>query len=87
MTEAAREVLELALNLPLEERARIARLLCESLAESEPAPPAVEGAWRDEIRQRLEDVKRDGEAYASWEETLVTIERRLEERRRAKQSG
>lgn len=87
MTEAAREVLELALSLPPEERARVVRVLCDSLEDPEPASAAAEAAWRDEIRRRLDDVAREGKTYASWDESLAKAERRLEERRRAKKSG
>ncbi|MCO5164773.1 MAG: addiction module protein [Planctomycetes bacterium] len=87
MTEAAREVLELALSLPPEERARVVRVLCDSLEDPEPTSAAAEAAWRDEIRRRLDDVAREGKSYGSWDESLAKAERRLEERRRAKKSG
>lgn len=87
MTEAARQVLELALSLPPEERARVVRLLCDSLDDPEPASPAAEAAWRAEIRRRLDDVVREGKTNASWEESLAKAERHLAERRRAKRSG
>ncbi len=44
MTEAAREVLELALSLPAEERARVVRVLCDSLEDPEPASHTAEAA-------------------------------------------
>jgi putative addiction module component (TIGR02574 family) len=87
MTEAARQVLELALSLPPEERARLVRVLCDSLDDPEPASPAAEAAWRAEIRRRLDDVTREGKTYASWDESLAKAERHLAERRRAKKSG
>lgn len=87
MTEAARAVLDLALSLSPEERARVVRVLCDSLEGPEPATAAAEAGWRDELRRRLDDVVREGKAYASWDQTLARAERRLEERRRAKKLG
>ncbi len=81
MTEAAREVLELALRLSAEERARVAQALFDSL-EDLPSH-AVEAAWRDEVRRRLDDVIRAGKAFGSWDESLARAERRLLERRRS----
>lgn len=75
MTEAAREVLELALSLPPEERARVVRVLCDSLEDPEPTSPTAEAAWRAELRRRLDDVAREGESYGSWDETLAKAER------------
>ncbi|MBI3181255.1 MAG: addiction module protein [Myxococcales bacterium] len=55
---AEHDVLSEALALPAEERARIAHQLILSLEEEPPADPAaVERAWAEEIRRRIDDLE------------------------------
>jgi putative addiction module component (TIGR02574 family) len=56
------QVRELALGLPLQERARLARELIDSLEPDTP-DPGVEEAWIEEIDARAEALER-GEAKA-----------------------
>jgi putative addiction module component (TIGR02574 family) len=52
------ELLEQALQLPLDEQERIARALYENLADVDDDDPAdVEAAWAEEIERRLEEIR------------------------------
>jgi putative addiction module component (TIGR02574 family) len=54
MTRASRELLSEVLELPLDERAKIAAELLESLHETE---EDVEAAWAAEIQERVAAVR------------------------------
>ena len=53
------ELLEQALQLPADEREKIARALYESLADEEDDedPAEVEAAWAEEIKRRVEEIR------------------------------
>ncbi len=74
MTEATRDLLKRALELPAEERARLARELLHSLdaAEAEEAPEKVAEAWREELARRHARA-RAGEPATDWRVALERI--------------
>lgn len=49
------ELLDRALQLPADEREKIARILYESLAEEE--DDEDQAAWAEEIKQRVEEIR------------------------------
>jgi putative addiction module component (TIGR02574 family) len=54
------ELLEKALQLPSDEKERIARALYENLADEEEEdedPTEVEAAWAEEIQRRVEEIR------------------------------
>ena len=72
------ELRQLALELPLEERASLARELIESL-EPNALDADVESAWLNEIELRAEALDR-GEATADdWKSSLDRVRRQLRE--------
>jgi putative addiction module component (TIGR02574 family) len=74
------QVRELALGLPLKDRATLARELIDSL-ESEIPDPGLEDAWVDEMEARAEALER-GEAKADdWQVSLERVRQRLREGR------
>lgn len=75
MADRAR-VLEDALTLPVEDRARVAHELLRSL---EPDDGDVTAAWTDEIRRRIDEV----EAGTAELHDLDTVRARLEAAGRA----
>ena len=75
MADGAR-VLEDALTLPVEDRARVAHELLRSL---EPDDGDVTAAWTDEIRRRVDEV----EAGTAELDDLDTVRARLEATGRA----
>lgn len=60
------EVVRAALALPEDERAVIAAALLESLEPE--VDPAIDEAWRDEIRRRLTAIEAGEEELIPWEE-------------------
>lgn len=77
MADRAR-VLEDALTLPVEDRARVAHELLRSL-EPEDGEGDVAAAWTDEIRRRIDEV----EAGTAELHDLDTVRARLEAAGRA----
>ena len=66
MADAAR-ILEEALSLAADQRARIAHELIASLDESPPDDPeAVAKAWDDEIARRVDDVRSGRVKTVPW---------------------
>jgi len=75
MTKAAEAVLDAALDLPEQERARIADALLRSL---EPPPELdVEAAWRKEVRQRVAGLEAGEVKGVPWSEVRETLSGRL----------
>lgn len=73
MNKAATEVLEAALALPDDERAKLAELLIESL---DGAPDAgQETAWAAEIERRLERIEAGVAKSLPMEEALARLHR------------
>ena len=77
MADRAR-VLEDALTLPVEDRAKVAHELLRSL-ESADADGEVTAAWTDEIRRRIDEI----EAGTAELHDLDTVRARLEAAGRA----
>ncbi len=61
MARPVKEIEQELLNLPQEERARLAHRLIVSLDEDAPADEGVEAAWLEEIKRRDAEIER-GEA-------------------------
>lgn len=74
MTRATRDLLAEALDLPLDERAKFAAELLESLHEAE---SAVEEAWADEIRKRAAAARAGELASTDWRTVLARVEREV----------
>jgi putative addiction module component (TIGR02574 family) len=68
MTQEATELLKKALTLSPEERAQLVDSLLESLDGPREDPSAVEAAWNDEIRRRIEDLDSGKAKTVPWEE-------------------
>jgi len=74
MTRTAHELLAEALELPLDERAKFAAELLDSLQEAE---TAVEEAWADEIRKRVAATRAGELASTDWRTVLDRVEREV----------
>lgn len=76
---SAPEVLQAAMSLDANERARIAYELLLSL-EPDVADEDVEGAWAQEIRRRLAAIREGGVALRDWDDALSDIRQSIAER-------
>ena len=65
MTEAARKLLDEAMALPIDDRAKLAADLLASL-DGEP-DAEVEAAWAAEIERRARDARGNPDDDVSWE--------------------
>ncbi|HEX6084796.1 MAG TPA: addiction module protein [Thermoanaerobaculia bacterium] len=74
MTRQTRELLDEALELPLDERAKMAAELLESLHEAE---ADVEEAWADEIRKRVAAARAGELQSTDWRTVLDRVEREV----------
>ena len=75
-----KDVRTLALELPLPERAELARELPASLDEPFDDPAAVEAAWLAEAERRLQEVD-DGKAtLVAWDDVRAEVLARLRRR-------
>ena len=74
MTRGALDLLNEALELPLDERAKIAAELLDSLQEAE---PEVEEAWANEIRKRVSAARAGELASTDWRTVLERVEREV----------
>jgi putative addiction module component (TIGR02574 family) len=74
MTRATRALLAEALELPLDERAKMAAELLESLHEAE---EEVEQAWATEIRSRVAAARAGELASTDWRTVLDRVEREV----------
>jgi putative addiction module component (TIGR02574 family) len=74
----ARKIIEDALTLPPEDRARVAAALIESLDADE--DPDAERAWATEIERRVERVLAGESQGAPWEEVRERLMARLDRR-------
>jgi hypothetical protein len=71
MTRATRDLLTEALELPVDERARFAAELLESLREAE---VDVEAAWASEIQQRVATARAGELESTDWRTVLDRVE-------------
>jgi hypothetical protein len=74
MTREARELLDEALELPLDDRAKMAAELLESLHETE---ADVEEAWANEIRNRVAAARAGELRSTDWRTVLERVEREV----------
>ncbi len=72
MANTTRDLLEQALELPLDERARMAADLLESLSEPE---EGVEEAWANEIRSRVAAARAGELESTDWRIVLDRVEK------------
>jgi hypothetical protein len=72
MARGARDLLTEALELPLDERAKIAAELLESLEDAE---GDVEEAWASEIQKRVSAARAGELASTDWRTVLERVER------------
>jgi len=72
MARENRTLLEEALELPLDERAKMAAELLESLQEAE---EQVEGAWATEIEKRVAAARAGELASTDWRTVLDRVEK------------
>jgi hypothetical protein len=72
MLSTTRNLLEQALGLPLDERARMAADLLESLNEAE---EGVEAAWTKEIRTRVASARAREIESTDWRLVLDRVEK------------
>jgi putative addiction module component (TIGR02574 family) len=70
----ANELLKQVLELPLDERAKMAAELLESLSDAE---EGVEEAWADEIRSRVAAVRAGELESTDWRLVLDEVEREV----------
>jgi hypothetical protein len=76
MTQETRDLLERALKLPEEDRARLAEVLLGSLgneADDDAGDPAVERAWAVELGRRVRRALETGERGRSADEILTEL--------------
>ena len=74
MARETRDLLNEALELPLDERARIAAELLESLQEAE---AEIVEAWATEIRKRVAAARAGELASTDWRTVLDRVEREV----------
>lgn len=74
MTRPGRDLLSEALELPLDDRAKTAAELLESLQEAE---AEVEEAWASEIRKRVAAARAGELAGTDWRTVLDRVEREV----------
>ncbi len=76
MSKPSETIESAALQLPPEERVRLAERLIASLEPD----PEVEAAWAVEVKQRVRDWESGLVAEVSWDEARRQIESRLRSR-------
>jgi putative addiction module component (TIGR02574 family) len=67
MSDEAKRLLELALQLPAPDRAELAATLLESIEGQTEEPAAVEAAWATEIERRAHHAIANPEDGVAWE--------------------
>ncbi|HEY2414709.1 MAG TPA: addiction module protein [Pirellulaceae bacterium] len=78
----AQQIRDVALGLPIEQRAVLARDLLASLDVHE-SPEVVEAAWADEIEARAEAVARGEMKTDDWQVSLERARQRVHQRRQS----
>jgi putative addiction module component (TIGR02574 family) len=74
MTRATRDLLNEALELPVDERAKMAAALLERLHEAE---AGVEAAWATEIQRRVAAARAGELESTDWRTVLQRVEREV----------
>ncbi len=82
VSNQARQILEEALRLPLDERADVAAELLRSLEEAEStlSPEEVQRRWAEEITRRANRALRGESAGRDANDVLTSIESKLQRR-------
>ena len=75
MTASFNSVLEYALQLPVEDRSRIASRLIESVDEADDVE--VSPAWKAEIESRMESIRQGTARLIPHEEVMAGVRRKL----------
>jgi len=75
-----KDVRALALELPLSERAELARDLLASLDEPFDDPAEVEAAWLTEVERRLKEVDDGTATLVEWDDVRAEVLARLRKR-------
>jgi putative addiction module component (TIGR02574 family) len=70
MSSEARKIFDDARKLPNDQRAALVLQLLDTLG---PDDPGVEEAWKDEVRNRLADLRSGAVQTVSWEEARKRI--------------
>ena len=73
MSPKAEDILQTALRLSDDERARLASLLVESLEAPLEDPREVEEAWREEVERRVDELDSGKVTAIPWEEAWRRI--------------
>ena len=81
MTATFASVLEQALQLPAEERSRMASRLLESVEETDDGE--LSPAWREEIERRLESIRQGTATLIPHEEVMAGVRAKLDAQRAA----
>jgi len=76
----AEHLRDLALQLPLQDRASLARDLLQSLDVAD-SPGAVEAAWLEEIESRSEAYESGGIVADDWQASIERVREQLREGR------
>ncbi len=71
MTDAARQLLQAALELPQEERETLTIALLDSMGAQDPA--VIEHAWKEEIQRRIRALEHGEVKAIPWEEARRRI--------------
>ncbi len=74
VTSAAKKILEDALSLPEEDRRRLGEAILDSVRDSS----EVQGAWRDEVMRRIEEVRGGDVKPEPWSEVKKQIREALD---------
>lgn len=74
MTKSLDELREKALQLPPDDRARLAKMLIDSLDEEVEDQSEVRKAWREEISRRLTEVREGTVETIPWEQVREELD-------------
>ena len=76
MTSTAKKILDDALSLPEDDRRRLGEALLDSVPRE--SSEEIEGAWRDEVARRIEEVRRGDVKPEPWSEVKKHIREALD---------
>ena len=89
MTRTALQVVADALDRPADERARLARILIDSLeadCEKQASAAEIEAAWRAQVERRERELEGDTSLLRSADQVFAEAERHLEKIRSSRES-
>jgi len=76
MASTAEKLLEEALGLPEADRRRLGEALMDSVSRE--SSEAIDGAWRDEVVSRIEEVRQGDVRVEPWSEVKQRIREALD---------